>query len=544
MGGAYTLQGSAGDFSVGSGVGSMTVHTPASGHGATLLATSVLNTDEVVDTGTSLAPAGGSWGQVSYLTARRTANNTEYRVRLRFPPTGGVRLSFVKVVGNTTEVAIGSEVTLPLSYVAGQLYSLRFDVTGTNPTTLQAKVWVAGTTEPGAWDLTATDGQAQLQAAGSPGVRGFLGGGASNVPAFLFDNLTVTDLNGAPPSNVPPVARFTASCGGQLCSFDGSASSDSDGTVVGYAWDFGDGTTGSGATLNHTYTAGGTYTVVLTVTDNDGATGNVSHSVNPQSSNGAAALDTFARTVASGWGSADVGGAYTLQGSAGDFSVGSGVGSMTVHTPASGHGATLLATSVLNTDEVVDTGTSLAPAGGSWGQVSYLTARRTANNTEYRVRLRFPPTGGVRLSFVKVVGNTTEGRDRLRGDAAAVVCGGSVVFVAFRCDGYEPHHVAGEGLGRRVRPSPAALDVTATDGQAQLQAAGSPGVRGFLGSGASNVPAFLFDNLTVTDLNGAPAEQRAAGGAVTASCGGQLCSFDGSVVGFRRHGGRLCVGLR
>ena len=93
------------------------------------------------------------------------------------------------------------------------------------------------------------------------------------------------------PNNVPPVARFTSSCSGLVCSFDGSASSDSDGTVVGYAWDFGDGTTGSGATLNHTYTAGGTYTVVLTVTDNEGATGNVSHSVSPQS-NGAAALDS------------------------------------------------------------------------------------------------------------------------------------------------------------------------------------------------------------------------------------------------------------
>ncbi len=55
-------------------------------------------------------------------------------------------------------------------------------------------------------------------------------------------------------------------------SFDGSGSNDNDGSIVGYAWDFGDGNTGNGVTTNHTYTTSGTYTVTLTVTDNDGLT--------------------------------------------------------------------------------------------------------------------------------------------------------------------------------------------------------------------------------------------------------------------------------
>ncbi|HXC51722.1 MAG TPA: glycoside hydrolase family 44 protein [Candidatus Limnocylindrales bacterium] len=53
----------------------------------------------------------------------------------------------------------------------------------------------------------------------------------------------------------------------------GAASSDSDGTIASYAWTFGDGQTGSGATPSHTYTAAGSYTATLTVTDNLGATG-------------------------------------------------------------------------------------------------------------------------------------------------------------------------------------------------------------------------------------------------------------------------------
>lgn len=77
---------------------------------------------------------------------------------------------------------------------------------------------------------------------------------------------------GAPPVNQPPTASITGTCAALDCDFDGSASSDPDGAVVSYEWNFGDGGTGSGPTVSHAYAAAGSYTVTLTVTDDRGAT--------------------------------------------------------------------------------------------------------------------------------------------------------------------------------------------------------------------------------------------------------------------------------
>ncbi len=76
-----------------------------------------------------------------------------------------------------------------------------------------------------------------------------------------------------------PTAAFTTSVSGLTVSFDGSASSDYDGTIVSYAWDFGDYKIGSGASVAHEYWIAGTYTVTLTVTDDTGKVGSLSMSV-------------------------------------------------------------------------------------------------------------------------------------------------------------------------------------------------------------------------------------------------------------------------
>src|SRR5439155_19864341 len=58
---------------------------------------------------------------------------------------------------------------------------------------------------------------------------------------------------------------------GLTCTFT-STSSDPDGTIASYSWTFGDGGTSTAQNPSHPYAAGGSYTVTLTVTDNQGAT--------------------------------------------------------------------------------------------------------------------------------------------------------------------------------------------------------------------------------------------------------------------------------
>lgn len=103
--------------------------------------------------------------------------------------------------------------------------------------------------------------------------------------------LTVTDSNGdsartsAPViiTDRPPAAAYAVSTSSPLTAqsvtFDGSASSDPDGSIAGYAWSFGDGATATGATPAHAWSRAGTYAVTLTITDDSGSTASSSQVV-------------------------------------------------------------------------------------------------------------------------------------------------------------------------------------------------------------------------------------------------------------------------
>ncbi|MGY1825712.1 MULTISPECIES: PKD domain-containing protein [unclassified Blastococcus] len=102
-----------------------------------------------------------------------------------------------------------------------------------------------------------------------------------------------------PTPNQAPVAAIATDCLGLACALDASGSTDADGTVVEHRWDFGDGTSGTGVAPAKTYAEAGTYTVTLTVTDDDGATGSAAQQlvVAPAEEPGIAFVDAAATTA-------------------------------------------------------------------------------------------------------------------------------------------------------------------------------------------------------------------------------------------------------
>lgn len=96
--------------------------------------------------------------------------------------------------------------------------------------------------------------------------------GLNNSPNLLLQNHVAAGGNGGgePVDNVP-VARLTVSCDDLTCNASASTSSDDNG-ISSYSWSFGDGETGSGVNVSHTYANEGSYTIRVTVTDTAGQT--------------------------------------------------------------------------------------------------------------------------------------------------------------------------------------------------------------------------------------------------------------------------------
>jgi PKD repeat protein len=274
---------------------------------------------------------------------------------------------------------------------------------------------------------------------------------------------------------------------------DPTASTDRDGTIASYAWDYRNGQTGTGKTASYTYPAAGTYQVKLTVTDNSGATGTVTKPVTVTAptppAGGAVATDAFGREVTGGWGTADTGGLWTIEGTAANAAVTGGTARLTAAKGTS-TGAVL---GVSGRDVALQTDVALehAPAGGG----SFVSVGvRNVGATRYNTQLSYATDGTVTISLVAVVdwAETELASYTLPGTFAA----GTVLTL--RTD------VTGTGtttLNAKAwvagTTEPTAWQLTATDRTAALQAAGGVEFEIYNSSKATAAQTVRIDNLWV-----------------------------------------------
>jgi PKD repeat protein len=589
VGGTWTAHVGGTRQSVSGGTATMTLPSAGNNTGSYLGSVAQTTTDVRTTFSLSAAPTGN--GTYVYVAGRRVDANTEYRARVRMLANGTVGLALSRRA-NGSEGFPGGETIVPgLTVPSTTALNVRVLTTGTAPTQVQVWVWRAGTTEPTAPAITRSDNTAGLQLPGGVGLTVHRPSSTTAATSVRFTAYRVTGAGGGgnPPANVPPTASFTATATGLQAAVNGSASSDPEGPIAGYSWNWGDSTPlGSGATATHTYAAAGTYTITLTVTDAAGATNTTTRQVTVASTpppntaptasftaaptglqvavdgsgstdtggsitghawnwgdgtadgsgatathtyaaagtytitlvvtdNGSPALtgtttrqvtvtapggpapladDTFNRSVTNGWGSADVGGAWTTSVGGPRLSVAGGVGTMSL--PGAGNNTGAYLGGLTRPDADVATSFSLSSMPTGSGTYVYVTGRRVSATDEYRVRVRVLADGRVALALSRRSGGT----EAFPGGEVIVpgvtYTSGATLNVRVRVSGSGPSTITARVWTGATEP--ATWQMTRTDSTAALQANGSVGLTVHRPGNTTAATSVRFTAFTVTPV--------------------------------------------
>lgn len=291
--------------------------------------------------------------------------------------------------------------------------------------------------------------------------------------------------------NVVPTAAFESTVNGLTVTVDGSSSTDEDGTIESYEWDWGDDSDpGSGETAVHNYTTAGEYTITLTVTDGDGATG--SHSieviVEDQDPVGDPIRDEFDRIRTASWGEADIGGPWTITGGAASAaSVSNGRAKFEL-LAGSTRIAMLSHSSVQEYSANVEFSTDVEP--GSGAAYADVVVRDNGAGT-YLVRTWLRPDGSIWLV-------AQNGTAVLRTSPVADLTyeAGGPFLLKLEVTGTDATQIRAR-LWNAESAEPSVWHLSVQDDSPELQGTGSFGLRGSRASAASSPATIAFHQLRV-----------------------------------------------
>lgn len=491
-GGAWTALTGGNAFSASGSQGLISMNSPGSGPSVALQDIDARDARATVDVQLDKAPTGG--GVYSTLYIRR-GGNSDYRLKVRSMPAGTYVMLARLVSGQETILSSTFE---PTQYVPGQVMRLELQAEGSETSELAGRAWVVGQTVPD-WQVQALDTTESLQDGGAVGLQSYLSGSAANAPLIAaWDNLSVVPANVQEGANVAPRASFIIETTDLEASFDGAASSDVDGSIDSYSWDFGDGSGGSGEQITHAYSQAGSYDVTLIVIDDGGASHSVTRTVTlaadaEEPDPAIVAADEFDRSVAQGFGEADLGGEWVTISGASRLSVNGDQGVATVD-PGTGPRTTLPDAVALNASSVLSFTLDGAPSGGG---LYLMIAQREQSTSNYRLKAWMRDDTSY-LILTKVVDGTesTIATQRVNGLALS---DGDSARVRFDVRGEGQTQLRGK-LWRADVPEPEAWDIVSVDSTPALQTPGSFGLRVYLSGSAASRVITRIDSLNISEL--------------------------------------------
>ena len=207
------------------------------------------------------------------------------------------------------------------------------------------------------------------------------------------------------------------------------------------------------------------------------------------------ARDSFARATSNGWGSADVGGAWTFNGATNRFSVAGGKGLQALTSPGNTADSALASVNSASADVRVTLAWSRTGATGTlYGSV---LPRRVSSATDYRCKVLSAANGAVQVILVRRLNNTETA-------LASTIISGVTMTANQAYDVACSATPSGTGTLLRAKfwrdrtSEPSSWQVSATDSTAGLQGAGGIGISSYLSSSATTAVTLSVDDLVVT----------------------------------------------
>ena len=218
------------------------------------------------------------------------------------------------------------------------------------------------------------------------------------------------------------------------------------------------------------------------MTDDDGAT-DTETAVVEATAPTVFARDDFGRTVANGWGTADLGGAWTIGARPSAWSVSGGTGRVSLNA-GQGYTAYQAGVSSSTTEVAGSIASDKAPTGG--GQYVSIIGRRVSATADYRAKVQMRAGGAVGVWLIRNPSGTETvlTSATLAGVNYAV---GDRLQVRLQVSGTSPTTLRVK-VWEQGTTEPAAWSLTSTDSTAGFQAAGSAGFYAYLSGTTTNAP--------------------------------------------------------